>query len=82
MNPCKRMNRSAVLWGDLFWQKIFAKTGPPGELILAMGDLFWQAKLVRPDRFWQQKWFGGTSFGRFSAKIGQGGPILGGPILV
>jgi len=49
-----------------------------GGPILAREDQFWLPKLVRPDQFWQQKLVWGTSFGRFSAKIGPVGQILGG----
>ena len=45
---------------------------------MARGDQFWLPKLVRPDRFWQQKWSGGPILAKFSAKIGPAGPILGG----
>ena len=34
--------------------------------------------LARGDQFWQQKLVWGTSFGKFSAKIGPARPILGG----
>ena len=43
-------------------------TTPHGGLILARGDHFWQPKSVRPDQVWQQKWSGGTGFGRFSCQ--------------
>ena len=31
---------------------------------MAKGDQFWLPKLIRPNRFWQQKWSGGTNFGK------------------
>ena len=68
-----------------------AKTGPGGPVLaiflpkLVLGDHFWQGGTDFGSQNWSggtdfssQNWSGGTSFGNFFAKIGPGGPILGG----
>ena len=77
MQPYTHMYKTAALWGDQFWQITFAKIGPCGGLILTKGDQFWQPKLVQPNQFWQQKWFGGPVLAGFSAKIGLARPSFG-----
>ena len=73
-----RRNKSATLRGTDFGRQFFAKIGPPWGTDFGKRGPFLAAKIGPAGPSWQQKWSGGTGFGRFPAKISPAGPILGG----